>query len=253
MRLTTGLVCSAVVLAFPAVGTAQDNGKVWIDVNVGIAQPAESALTVVAAPTLHLETATFGTDYKFSRGADFDFGGGYMVTPKFGLGLSVVGTASEDPADLFITIPHPFVFNRLASDSGTTSEFLERTEGTVNFQAVGVPINTDRLMVRLYGGPSYFRLKGDAVSSIAYEQFFLGALNAVEISSYESESIEDTGWGFHTGADLGVFFTRRFGVGAFVRYSRGTVTVGDEQLLTDAPVDVKVGGFQTGGGLRLRF
>jgi hypothetical protein len=105
MRLTTGLVCSAVVLAFPAVGTAQDNGKVWVDVNVGIAQPAESALTVVAAPTLHLETATFGTDYKFSRGADFDFGGGYMVTPKFGLGLSVVGTASEeaDPLSLSLT------------------------------------------------------------------------------------------------------------------------------------------------------
>ena len=48
-------------------------------------------------------------------------------------------------------------------------------------------------------------------------------------------------------------FGRVFGLGGFVRISRGTVTVDDSGVLASEPVDVKVGGLQAGGGIRLRF
>ena len=49
-----------------------------------------------------------------------------------------------------------------------------------------------------------------------------------------------------------VFFTRVVGLGAFARYSRGTVSL-DPEPMSEVAQDVRVGGFQTGGGLRLRF
>ena len=44
-----------------------------------------------------------------------------------------------------------------------------------------------------------------------------------------------------------------FGVGGFARLSRGEVTIEDADIPADGPVDVKVGGFQGGLGLRFRF
>jgi hypothetical protein len=40
--------------------------------------------------------------------------------------------------------------------------------------------------------------------------------------------------------------TRRYGVGAFIRYAGATVDL-------PSVSDLKVGGFQIGGGLRVRF
>jgi hypothetical protein len=75
----------------------------------------------------------------------------------------------------------------------------------------------------------------------------------VDIVSYDTKKFEGTGWGFHVGADLSGCFTRVFGLGAFVRYSRGEVEVEDTPVLVNEPWEVKVGGFQAGGGIRLRF
>jgi hypothetical protein len=75
----------------------------------------------------------------------------------------------------------------------------------------------------------------------------------VDITTYDTTKVESTGWGYHVGADASVFFSRVVGVGGFMRFSRGTVTIEDGVALSDAPVDVIAGGVQMGGGLRLRF
>jgi hypothetical protein len=38
-----------------------------------------------------------------------------------------------------------------------------------------------------------------------------------------------------------------------LRFTGATVTVEDDAVLADGPVDVKLGGFHYAGGLRLRF
>ena len=43
------------------------------------------------------------------------------------------------------------------------------------------------------------------------------------------------------------------GIGGFARFSRGTVTFRPEEFLVSEDFDVSVGGFQGGGGLRIRF
>ena len=133
-----------------------------------------------------------------------------------------------------------------------------RTEGGVNLQAMIVPLQTDKLRVRFFGGPTYFRVKQDAVHTINYNQSFafLNPTNNVTIESFDGEEVEENGWGFHGGGDVSVFFTRIIGVGGFARFSRANIDLPNTIAIAgnDADtVEIKAGGFQVGGGLRLKL
>jgi hypothetical protein len=70
------------------------------------------------------------------------------------------------------------------------------------------------------------------------------------------EEVEANGWGFHGGVDVRYFFTERLGVGGIFRFSRGEVEIPGMFGTADdppPPLDIKVGGVQFGGGLRVRF
>jgi hypothetical protein len=232
--------------------------RAWIDVNFGVAVAAEDAFSMDATGELFDEPADFGADYGLPRGASFDFGGGFMITPVFGVGVSFTGTAHEEEASLSARIPHPVFANLYASDDALTDEVLQRVEGGVNLQAMIVAAQTDRFRFRVFGGPTYFRVEQDAVTDIRFNQVFriVPATNSIEITEFDSERIEGTGWGFHAGADASVFFNRIIGVGGFAKFSRGSVDL-ENTLATavgeDDVVEVKAGGFQVGGGLRLKF
>lgn len=229
----------------------------WVDVNLGAAEAADRSVdTVVNISDGEGEFETYRVGYNSPRGASFDFGGGFMFTPVLGVGIQFTGTAHQDTADLSIRIPHPRYFNAHAEDSAVTDQKLDRVEGAVNLSLVAaIPSSNNDLSLRIYGGPTYFRLEADAVTNIRYlQQFgFFTTLNTVDITGWESEKVEETAWGFHAGADLGYFFSRYVGIGGFARVTRGTVTFRTDDVPVDENLDVKVGGFQAGGGLRIRF
>jgi hypothetical protein len=242
------------VLGLASSSFAQGFSRGWVDVDLGFATTGDT-LDVSAVRTIAQEPATFGVKYNAKRGALVDFGGGVMISPSIGFGVMVTGTAHKGSADLSANIPHPLRFNAYGSDTSFTENELERTEGTIHLQAVYQLPGSDRMRIRVFGGPSYFRLNMDAVTLIRYEQQFqvFGAGNTIDITNYDSEKVEHTGWGFHAGADMSTFFSRVVGVGVVGRYSRGTVTIDDLSVLADDDIDVRTGGFQLSGGLRLRF
>lgn len=170
------------------VPTSPRTERGWFDVDLGLAVSGADEVAL---------------DY-YGLGTTFDFGGGVMIVPFLGVGVSFTGTAY------------------LTGDDGYDD--VSRTEGGVNIQAMIVPLHRENMRVRIFGGPTYFRLTDDTYYHV-----------------------EGTGWGFHAGGDFSYFFTRVVGVGGFLRYTYGKVSVSD---LMD---DFVVGGFQTGGGLRLRF
>jgi hypothetical protein len=201
------------------------------------------------------ETLALASAYpKPSTGVDFDFGGGYMFTAQVGVGVSFTGTAHEDGAGLGVTVPHPYFFNASDTDGVPTSDKLLRTEGATHVQVMLVPMHSANLRLRVFGGPSYFRYKADMVQDVEYSQlaFPFSRANAVVITGYNAEKAEGTGWGFHGGADVSWFFSRIVGLGGFARYSRGSVSL-DREPLSEAQQDIRVGGLQSGGGVRLRF
>jgi hypothetical protein len=226
----------------------------FIDVNFGVAWANEGSFTFEVNDTVFRETRTFRTTYENPTGASFDFGGGFMFTPEIGVGVSFAGTAHQSPTELHIRVPHPFAADAHATDTEETEDALQRVEGSVNIQLVGAATIGERTRVRVFAGPTYFRVQQDLVSDIRYTQAFgvFTRANQVEITTYDvEEKVESTGWGYHVGGDISFFFNRVIGIGAFVRFSRGTVDI--EEPITGDELELRTGGVQTGGGLRLKF
>jgi hypothetical protein len=230
---------------------AQTDAKGWVDVNFGGATPAEDGYAATYRPTIFRETATFGVAYSIPTGAEFDFGGGYMFTPRVGFGINFSGTSHQDFAALAISIPHPTIANRFASDAGVTDEKFERREGAINLHAMFNLAETSRLRVRAFAGPTYFRVQQHTIDDIRYNQIYnLLGVNSVDITSWTASGTEGNGWGFHGGADVSVFFNRIVGIGGQLKVSRGSADIID---IGNTIVNVKAGGVHYGGGLRLRF
>ena len=229
--------------------------KVWIDVNLGAAVSGQGEQSFAFPMTLFREPAGLASAYlQPSRGADFDFGGGYMFTPMFGAGLSITGTADQDTVGLGATIPHPTIFNATATGVGVTNEELQRTEGAANFQFAVVPrLPFAKMTLRLFAGPTFFRLKRQMVEDVRFTQQYalFTTANTVTITGWNGREVEGSGWGLHGGADLGYFFSRYAGVGGTVRFSRGSVDI--VEPLSETLTAMTTGGMQFGGGLRLRF
>ena len=228
--------------------------RAFVDVNLGAAWARQQTFTWQVTSPLFAETRTFQMSYENPAGASFDFGGGVMFTPEVGVGLSFAGTAHQSPVELFASVPHPFAFNAHATDTEQTEREFQRIEGSAHLQLIGAAWIGDAVRVRAAGGPTWFRVQQDLVSDIRYAQAFgvFTRANAIEITEYEfDEKVEGTGWGFHVGGDVSFFFSRVVGLGAFARYSQGTVDIDDP--LTGGPIELETGGLQAGGGLRLKF
>jgi hypothetical protein len=244
--LSLSLVCMVAGSAL-----AQDYEKGWVDVNFGAANAAEKEYTSTRVITISQELGGGAVAYDLPRGGAFDVGGGYMFNRYAGLGVSLAGTAHEDTAGLAVSVPHPFFFNASATDATVTNGALTRTEGAWHIQAMLVPVQSAHVRVRVFGGPSYFRVEQETVTGIKYDQVYqlFARGNVVDITSYTTQKSVGTAWGFHGGGDVDAFFNRVFGVGFAVRVSRATVKIDDY----GGPADRKAGGVQIGGGLRLKF
>lgn len=242
----------AVVTVSPAV--AQE--KAWVDVNFGMAKAAEDPYVDSVDFPFRDETANASAIYGMPTGGSFDVGGGFMFTPRLGVGVSFAGTAHEDVTQLSATIPHPIVFSADATDTAETDIKLRRTEGSIHIQAMYVVTQPAMpLSVRVFGGPTYFRVKQDTVNDLLYVESLTGpfpGVYAIEITDFDLiEEVEGNGWGFHAGVDVRYFFTNTVGVGGIFRWSRGEVEI--PGMFGDIVPDMKVGGVQFGGGLRLKF
>jgi hypothetical protein len=197
-------------------------------------------------------------DYERPTGGLFDIGVGYMFHPRIGFGLNLAGTAHESEAKVSISVPHPFLFDRLATDVATTDQRLWWEEAAVNLHVMVklTPLDS-RFVARVFGGPTYFAVKQEAVSDFSVTETLdlATAAYTVNLSDYEYADSEGSGWGFHLGADVDYFFTSHVGLGGTFRFNRGTVDLDDPLLreVDEIDRDVKVGGAQIGGGLRLKF
>ncbi|MEO5821485.1 MAG: hypothetical protein ABIT71_13350 [Vicinamibacteraceae bacterium] len=259
MRQLSFIAAAICALGMGATAEAQTRfARVWIDVSAASAMAAEDSFAMTVSVARSSEQAEFGALYHVPRSVSLEAGGGFMLTPKIGIGLSVGGSAHEERADLAASLPHPYFLNAFASAAGQTDIPMQRIERHVSLQAMLIALQTRRVRVRAFGGPSYFRIQQDSVTDITYHQFYFvhSPTNVAELTDYEFARIDGSGWGFHVGADGTLFFTHILGVAGFASYSRGTVDI--ENTVATALdqrelVAVRAGGLQVGGGLRLTF
>lgn len=189
------------------------------------------------------------SNYTVGATPGVDVMAGVRLWKYVGVGAGVTtmlqsGVATEVSARL----PHPLYFGRSRTVTGVTT--MDRKELRVHlFGFAAVPVS-ERVRVTVFGGPTMFRGEQGLVDVVeVIDSYPFNPVIAGPQSISETVQTIST-VGFHVGADVTMFFTKAVGVGAMVKYTKGTFEMNaadGDKMSTEA------GGVQVGGGLRLIF
>lgn len=238
MTKTTSILLLATGLSVNAVpAAAQTTKNMFLDINAGV-QAASRTFVVAGEQTVYGESAIFSASQKVGSAPMVDFSGGYRVWRdlSIGIGFSYAGKSSD--ATMSAAVPHPLFHDRRVT-SDLTAEGAKHSEKTVYLQAIWTVPVTDKIDASFMVGPSFINVSQEVANGITVTAGTQTAAAALETQS-------DTATGFHLGADLSYLLNPRYGVGGFVRY------VGGQVGIPSVP-ELKLGGFQIGGGARFRF
>jgi hypothetical protein len=103
------------------------------------------------------------------------------------------------------------------------------------------------MVVTIFGGPSFFQVEQTIVTNFDYSESY--PFDTATFSRAITNTQSESKMGFNVGGDVAYFFSNDVGVGGTLQYSGATV----EMTVPSGTADVKAGGLQVGGGLRLRF
>jgi hypothetical protein len=194
------------------------------------------------------EDGRFTTDYDVKSGPALNVSVGATLWRNVGVGVGVTRYSKNTPTTFSASVPHPFFFNRARAVDGDVPG-IEREELAVHVQARATFVPTRRIQAVVFGGPSFFTVKQDVVSDFEITEMY--PYDTATFSRGIATEVDESKIGFNVGADVGYFFTRQVGVGGSVQWAGTTI---------EAPAsggtgtfDIKAGGLQAGGGLRLRF
>lgn len=249
MRLSMSAAACAAIAFCAAAASAQTtaiHARGYLVVNGGY-QATSNNFQQSTVYRRNAEDGSLQTNYSVKSGPMFDIAGGGILWRRLGIGVDVSRFALSTPMQLTAAVPHPFFFNQPRTVTGDVGG-LQREELAVHVQARAIVPVGARFEVMLFGGPSLFRVKQDFVTDVAYTESY--PYDTASFSSATTTAESKSKIGFNAGGDVAFFFTRQVGVGATVQFSGATVgfTGPNRESL-----DVKAGGLQAGGGLRLRF
>jgi hypothetical protein len=237
--------------AFASQASAQAlpwEGRGYFNVNFGLQVIAEDVATTTTSFDLYDETGKLTTAQTIDNQAPFlDIGGGFRVAGNFGVGFSYSRLSATGAALVAAQVPSPVYYDQPRTASATVND-LEHVENGYHFQALWMLPVTDKFDIVISGGPSLFSLTQGAVTSPQITE--VGSPYSSVNMTVSQTTTTGNQIGFNLGADLTFRFANNVGVGAMVRYASATVSLTSDGGDTS---DVKVGGFQFGGGLRIRF
>lgn len=223
------------------------DGKAFVDVN-GLYQAHSRNLTQKGTLSLYDETGSFEATQALDNGALWDVGFGYRVARELSVGLGVAQFTKSGRGTVSGTVPHPLFYDRPRTYAQDVRPG-HRTR-TIYLQAryhLAIPA-ADRLDVALLAGPAHLRVRQGLVGDVSVAE--VGPpYSSVNATSVLVERTKST-LGVLVGADVGYRFHPNLGGGLLVRYVAGRV---DVPGLAGQPVRIDAGGFQIGGGVRLRF
>ena len=221
----------------------EDNG--YVNINYAY-EAADRAFSESVTVPIYDETATYSASHSSSGGGGFDVGGGIRVWGNLAAGVAVTSFSSASAATVSGTVPHPLFFNRPRT-VGANLDGLEYKETGVHLHAVWVMPITQKIVVSVAGGPSFFSVNQGLLSSVTVGQE-TAPFSAVSVLPSATEASESVVGG-NVGVDVRYMFTEQLGAGVFVRWAGGSVDL----PASGGAQSIDVGGVQSGGGLRLSF
>jgi hypothetical protein len=223
-------------------------GRGFLNVNFGLQVIAEDVATTTTTFSIYDETGKLTTAQSIDSQAPFwDIGGGFRIAGNFGAGFTYSRLSATGGAEVTAQVPSPVYYDQPRTVTATLND-LEHVEEGYHFQALWMLPITDRLDIVFSGGPSVFSLKQGIVTSPQITE--VGPPYTTVNMTVSQTTTKGSQIGFNVGADLTYRFANNVGIGAILRYAAATVTLEPDGGESS---DVKVGGFQFGGGLRIRF
>jgi len=236
LKKTTSVIvlASGLTLTGAAAAPAQTTDpKVYVDLNIA-GQTQSNTVVTTSSFSLYGETGGTSFSQTVGEGLLLDGGAGYFVRKNLAVGVAVSLFTRSPAANVSVATPDPIAFNSFTVVSA--SPRLKQTELGTHIKLAYLVALNDKAEIALSAGPSIVRLSKEIASGTVVN-------GAAQISVATQTG---TGFGAHGGLDFNYLFTPRLGGGIFVRYLRAQVDL-------PAASGVKVGGFQGGLGLRLRF
>jgi len=234
-----GLVCGlALTTATPALAQMQwtDQGYISASGGIQVGSPDVNSSTTFDQ---YGETATLTSAQDVKSGTFFDVSGGYRVWRNLAIGAGFSFVSSKGDAAIDGSIPDPIRFDSPRSVSATASDLAHKETWVAALLTWGVPV-TDKVDILISGGPAYVSVK---------QEIPTGATVAEPGPTLSNIAVADdsgSALGFVAGADVRYMVTQSVGLGVLMKFSTASV-----ELDNGAKVDA--GGFQIGGGLRVRF
>jgi hypothetical protein len=228
----------------PQKGDWTDRGYLFLN---GLFEAAGSELTQTQSWIYFAETATATASYPSPSAFGFDASGGFRIWRNLAVGVGATVVSRSTTPAYSGSIPNPLYLNRPNLVSGTFA--ASASETAIHLQAAwGIPVSPKMLVV-LFAGPSIFTVnqtvmqaQGLSISS----GYPYDSTNA----TVSTQDVSKTAFGFGVGADVSYYFSKTVGLGGMIRFARATA---DVPVNGQPSVRVPAGGFQIGGGLRIRF
>jgi hypothetical protein len=247
-RLSVLLIAAMAIASQASAQALPWEGRGFLNLNYGVQFVADNLASTTTSFPLYDETGTLTTAQTIDSSAPFfDFGAGFRVTGNFGVGFAYSRLSATGEAVVQAKVPSPIFYDQPRTATSTLKD-LDHVENGYHFQVLWMLPITDKFDVMVSAGPSWFSLTQGVVTSPQITE--VGPPYTTVNMTVSQSSATESAIGFNVGADLTYRFANNFGVGAMLRYAAATVSIAPQG--SDAS-DVKVGGFQFGGGLRIRF
>jgi hypothetical protein len=247
--LAAGLIAAASTSALAQATFSGSETPRWHLAANGLFLPGASSFTDDFEFTEFVEPGTIETSFDTKSAFGFDGSLGVRIWRNVGIGagVSTFSPASREDGGGEVTarIPHPFHFKQHREVTGDAG--LRRKETAIHLDVLYfVPVR-DNLQVILAAGPTFFQAEQSFVNDVLYDQTY--PFDEATFRGVDRDNESASGTGFNASLDLAWRFSRSFGLGGLVRYTRAQLpfTPGERTVTVD------VGGVQAGLGVRIIF
>ncbi len=144
--------------------TAPWSDRGYINVGWGV-ESGSSAMTDSRTSTIYDETATISSAATFTSGSLFDVGVGFRVWRNLTIGAGYHQEQNDTDGQVSGSIPSPVFFNRPRTLNETIPGLNRKEQATHLMIGWVMPFGA-KFDVLVSGGPSFFRVEQDAVSSV---------------------------------------------------------------------------------------
>jgi len=193
------------------------------------------------------EDGSFDASYSNPNSTGFGVAGGVRLWKYLGARIGVEHYASDSAADVALSVPHPFFFQRPRTLS-TSVDGVHHDETWIHAHALATFVASRRLQLSVFGGPSFVNMTQGAITDVTYADVFpYDVITLGQVHTTESSTSKVT---FGGGADVLYYFSKAVGVGGTVEFASAESTIA---TATGGNVTVTSGGPRVGVGISIRF